>query len=221
MILKLLFSTLLVAVLLLATRVVIDIGETQAYVFCAIAAGLSGAWFLCDPEAAPASHLLSISVVTLYQSHFVIEDVHALWQLEWFMCGVVGSVYVADYYVWYLAATHDDTAPADARIWHGPMCNFCLASMAYIPLHGSGLFNLRQPILILVFFAIQAALAYTEVRRNIRTAQFSTPHPALKCLPLLYLPPHLWPLLLFFLFVNILFIYGDFRSRKHTPDQKA
>lgn len=211
----LLFSLFISLLLLAATRVIIDIGETEAYVVCAVCAGITGVWFLVDQMQTPPAHLLAISLLTLYQSHFVIEDVHALWELEWFMCGVVTGVYLADYYVWYLAARCETSgASGDARRLHGLVCNLCLASMAYIPLHGAGLFNIRETRLLVVFVFLQSALAFTESRRNIRTSQFSTPHPAIKSLPLLYLPPHLWPLLAFFVLINLLFIYGDFRFRR-------
>lgn len=204
-------SSILCIILFVATRIVIDIGETVAYVLCAVASGISAAWYLYYyPEAPESAHFLAISVITLYQSHFVIEHLHAEWWLEWFMCGVAASVYLADFYVWYLVSSGDrTTAPEDARRFHGMISNIILIAMGYIPLHGAGLFKIKDDFMLLGLVVLQWGLGITETQRNIRTHQFSTPHPAIKCLPLLYLPPPLWPIFGVFLVVNILVIYRE------------
>lgn len=194
--------------LVAASRVIIDVGETVAYVVCALCVGVSFALFVSTEveKAYMASHLLAVSSVTLYQSHFVIEDVHALWQLKWFMLAVTASVYFADYYAWYLVASGAEIS-LDARRWYGPFANIFLGAMAFIPLHSAGLFNIKQTHLLAVFAALHAGLGATEVQRGIHTFKLSTPHPALKCVPLLYLPPQFWPVLGAFLAVNLYFVY--------------
>lgn len=197
------------AFLIAASRVIIDIGETVAYVICALCVGVSFALFVSHSKiesAYLASHLLAISSVTLYQSHFVIEDVHALWQLKWFMLVVTVLVYFSDYYAWYLVASNAEISQ-DARRWYGPFANLFLGVLAFIPLHSAGLFNIKQTHLLAVFAALHIGLGVTEVRRGQLTFKLSTPHPALKCVPLLYLPPQFWPVFGVFLVSNLYFTY--------------
>lgn len=215
------YATILIAALvsvalIAASRVIIDVGETVAYVVCAVCVGVSFALFVSTEfeKAYLASHLLAVSSVTLYQSHFVIEDVHALWQLKWFMLAVTVLVYLADYYAWYLVVSRAQLS-GDARRWYGPFANLFLGAMAFIPLHSAGLFNLKQTHLLAVFAILHAGLGATEVQRGIHTVRLSTPHPALKCVPLLYLPPQFWPVMAVFLVANLYFVY---RKRSLTDD---
>lgn len=207
---RILVTTLLVLMLLLATRVFVDFDEDLAYIVCGLCVGISGGLFLIYPEASEYVHILSISLVTLYQSHFVLEEANAAIQLQVLMATVVVGVYIADYYVWYIAWSHSDNESSkEARKWHGPICNLLLGFMAYIPLPGAGMFNVKNPYYLLVFAALQLSMSVTEGMRNIRVCQFSTPHSALKCLPLLYLQPWLWCIFVVFLKLNCIFLYLD------------
>jgi len=206
------------ALLVSATRVVIDIEDTVAYVLCAVAAGVSGAWFLLCPDMYAAPQFLAVSLLTLYQSHFVIEEKEAKPWIEWIICGVAVMIFVSDFYLWVAAAptTTAAVAPnpgADARHLHAVITNAMVASMGYVPVYGAGLFKIKQTWLIGVLVVLQMGLGMTEQIRMRQTAgMMRTTHPAIKCLPLLYLPATFWPLFGAFLFANIVF-YARVRAR--------
>ena len=213
-------SAVIACILLLATRVIIDIGETVAYVLCAVAAGVSLLWYALAPDAAAPMHFLGISLVTLYQSHFVIEHVHAEWWLEAFMCTVAVVVFCVDYYIWYLSMNRTTDIPKDARQWYHVMANVVIASMAYVPLHGAGMFNIKHTGLLGVFALLQFGLGITENRRNIPPNFFRMPNPAIKCMALLYLPPRDWPFFGAFLLFNIIGIRRMKTVNKTESDVK-
>jgi hypothetical protein len=201
-----------------ATRVVIDIEDTVAYVLCAVAAGVSGTWFLLCPDVYAAPQFLAVSLLTLYQSHFVIEEKEAKPWIEWIICGVAVMIFVSDFYLWIAAAptTTAAAAPnpgADAKHIHAVITNAMVASMGYVPVYGAGLFKIKQTWLLGVLVVLQMGLGMTEQIRVRQTASMMrTTHPAIKCLPLLYLPAAFWPLFGMFLFANIVF-YARVRAR--------
>jgi len=202
-------------ILLLATRVIIDLGEVAAYVLCAVAAGASLTWYFITPESSNAAptHFLAVSLATLYQSHFVIEHVHAEWWLEAFMCSVAVVVFSIDYYIWYLSGDRTVEIPQDARRWYHVIANVVLGGMTYIPLHGAGMFNVKHTGLLGILAMLQFGLGITENMRNIPSNFFRMPNPAIKCLALLYLPPRDWGFFAFFLFVNMLVIWRRNKKR--------
>jgi hypothetical protein len=214
-------SLLIIIMLLAATRVAIEIEDTVAYVLCAVAAGMSGAWFLMDPSAPAASQLLAISLHTLYQSHFVIEEMEADWWLRWFMFSMVLIVYLVDYFIWrrHATGTLDGFMDNDALKKYTLIANLLLAMMGYFPLYGAGMFRINKSMLIAVLAALQFALGATEsLRRRSLPVTMPCTHVALKCLPIMYLPPAMWTAFGLFVAINVSALVRMRRSADENVD---
>jgi hypothetical protein len=176
---------------LISTQIVIDIDDKASYVICTLCAVASLLWYEIT-RAELAAHFVGMTLVTWYQSYFIIEHIHAEWWLESLMMLAVGVVYTTDYYLTSLKSI-ESSCPADLRDSYGYIAGFVLIAIAFIPMHGAGLFNLQNPLYLVAFLIIWPPLAYTESQRRVsRGLEVCLPHSAIKCLPLFTLSSNHW-----------------------------